>query len=403
MPLTQRGFRSAGLGLPYVRHPSGNRRNNNLLRIPLPLGAAHVVHSWGHPSTPILPSPLRETSHGSIVRRVAGAIVVLLILSAGAQGQGFDKQVLDQVKDATVFVKIKSGKTQLGSGSGFVIKGIADTVLIMTNRHVAVPDPAEMPKGAKIELSVVFRSGTPQEQELPARLVAFDDREDRDLAMLEVKGVNRVPRPIQAEQAAPESEFFETMPVYALGFPLGSRIQEVTDNRGTNPAITVTQMSISRLPRDAAGKLSLVQLSGAMIGGNSGGPVLDVKGRLIGVAVARINGESVGFAISPSIIAGFLGGDIGMPVVEVLPPQAGSAQLKVGVRLVDPLGKLKGVAVRFAPQSSSGPIQPDSRGFSRSCRAGRAWRSRWARAWPSAWWACPFPAPILARSSCNSS
>src|SRR5262245_44363561 len=117
------------------------------------------------------------------------AFLVLMNLVGKVWGQTIDPQVLAQVKDATVFVKFKVGRIQ-GSGTGFVIKATSDTVLIRSNRHVVAPD--ELPDGAKPEISVVFRSGTPDEQELPARVLAFDYREVRDLAVIEVQKVNKV-------------------------------------------------------------------------------------------------------------------------------------------------------------------------------------------------------------------
>jgi len=284
------------------------------------------------------------------------AIVVLISLATTASGQAIDRQVLDQAKDAVVFVKLKAGRLQ-GSGSGFVIKTTGDSVLVMTNRHVAAPEASELPDGAKVELTVVFRSGTPQQQELPAVVLAYDEREVRDLAVIEVRNVRMPPRPILADQTSAESEFIETMPVYALGFPLGSRIQEVVDNRVSNPAITVTQMSISSLRRDEADHLARVQLTGSLIEGNSGGPIIDARGRLVGVAVSRLRGESVGFAVPPSVIASFLGGDIGGITAELLAAQGGNAQVKLSVRVVDPLGKLKSVAVRYA-RYPNGPWSP---------------------------------------------
>ncbi|HMB08788.1 MAG TPA: trypsin-like peptidase domain-containing protein, partial [Isosphaeraceae bacterium] len=295
---------------------------------------------------------------GSVV-----ATVLLFDLATLAHGQVIEKQVLEQVKDATVYITVKAGRLQ-GSGSGFVIRVTGNTVLVMTNRHVAVPRVGALPPESKVEVSAVFRSGTAQQKELPARVLAFDDGETRDLAVLEVRGITAPPRPILADQSAAESDFFETMPVYALGFPLGGRIQAVVDNRGANPAITVTSMSISSLRRDEANRLARVQLNGPLIEGNSGGPVVDAKGRLVGVAVSRVVSESVGFAIPPSVIAAFLGGDIGGLTAEVLAPQGGNAQVKISLRPVDPLGKLQGVAIRYDRLGSS-PVpehHPDAQG-----------------------------------------
>ena len=113
--------------------------------------------------------------------------------------------------------------------------------------------PRNYPRDAKPELSVVLRSGTPQEQERPAQLLAFDEDEIRDLAVLEVK---QVPEPAPADPRRPDQPGGRLLRDHAGRTRSGSRsadmIQQVAGNRQENPAITVTQMSISSLRRDEA-------------------------------------------------------------------------------------------------------------------------------------------------------
>jgi S1-C subfamily serine protease len=293
-------------------------------------------------------------------------LVAVLLLATSSWGQAIDKQVLDQLKDSTVFIKLKIPQVGEASGSGFVIRAAGDSVLIMTNRHVVVLDEDDLPssaKGAARELWVVFRSGTPQQLELPATLLAYDDREVRDLAVLEVKGVKSPPRPIPANLTTAEADFYETMPVYTLGFPGGRAVGGVVGNVKNNPAITVNTMSISSFRRDDANRLARVQLNGSAIEGNSGGPLVDAKGRLVGVIVSRLRGEPVGFAIPPSVISQFLDGDLGALKAELTSLQSGTAAVKLEVKLIDPLRNLKAVTLRYARQSGTpAPAAPDARG-----------------------------------------
>ena len=293
-------------------------------------------------------------------RGLAAASVLLASLAASARGQAIDKQVLDRVKDATVYIKVRAGGQIRSSGSGFVMRASGDTLLVMTNRHVVATDPGDLPEGTKAELSVVLRSGTAQAQEVLARLLAADERSVRDLAVLEVRGVRQPPQPIPADATAAESEFFETMQAFALGFPRGGLI---VGNANANPAVTVNAMTISSLRRDEASKLERVQFAGSMIEGNSGGPIVDAKGRLVGVVVERLRGENVGFAIPPSVIAGFLAGDVDDLVAEMLAAAGATNPVKFVARLVDPLGRIKGVAIRHArqPGTPEGP-RPDPQG-----------------------------------------
>src|SRR4051794_2466347 len=282
-----------------------------LVRKPLPPDQSHFEHSR---------SP-------EMSRSIIGLVAILLLAPSG-WGQAIEKQVLDQLKDSTVFIKLKVPQVGEASGSGFVIRTTGDTLLIMTNRHVVVPDEGDLPAGAKHELWVVFRSGTPQQQELPATLLAYDDREVRDLAVLEVKGVQAPPRPIPANLTTAEADFYETMPVYTLGFPGGRAAGGVVGNVKNNPAIPVNTMSISSFRRDDANRLARVQLNGSAIEGNSGGPLVDNKGRLVGVIVSRLRGEPVGFAVPPSVISQFLDGDIGALKAELTSLHTRTATVK---------------------------------------------------------------------------
>ena len=102
-----------------------------------------------------------------------------------------------------------------------------------------------------------------------------------DLAVLKVSGVKEMPEPIDYSH---EPKLTETMPVYTFGFPFG----EVLATGKAGPAITVGKGSISSLRLDDKGNLALVQIDGALNPGNSGGPVVDTQGHLVGVAAATI-------------------------------------------------------------------------------------------------------------------
>ena len=90
-----------------------------------------------------------------------------------------------QIKEATVYLKIKVAGKTLAAGTGFVIEVTEDSVLLATSRHVAVPDLSEaptqlVPQGSTPEIEAVFLSGQgPQsEQAVPAQLIAADTSDD---------------------------------------------------------------------------------------------------------------------------------------------------------------------------------------------------------------------------------
>jgi S1-C subfamily serine protease len=189
-------------------------------------------------------------------------------------------------EDATVFLKLKVGRS-ISSGTGFVIRVERDTALIATNRHVVTPDLDDK-EGAKLEVTAVFRSGKGpgQEESLPAEIVAIDSGEEinHDLALVRVRGLKRPVTPIDVNQIASPTL---RMRYAAYGFPLPM----LKFNQG-NPTITVTQGSVSKLRPDQLGQLFAIQLDGSLQPGNSGGPIVDDRGRLIGVAVAKLEGST---------------------------------------------------------------------------------------------------------------
>ncbi len=199
--------------------------------------------------------------------------------------------LLAWLEDATVFLKLKAGKA-LGSGTGFVIRVQGDTALIATNRHVVSPELDD--EGAKLEVTAVFRSGKgpEQEQSLPAEIVAIDSGEEinHDLALLRVRGLKRPVTPIDVNRIASPTL---RMRYAAYGFPL-----PIIRFNQDNPTITVTGGQVSTLRNDDMGQLFMIQLDGSVQPGNSGGPIVDDRGRLIGVVVAKLEGvDTIGLAI----------------------------------------------------------------------------------------------------------
>lgn len=245
-----------------------------------------------------------------------GAILFLVFAicckSAFCQ-EGLAPAVLQLVKDASVFMKVKTGPIE-ATGSGFVMKGEGNTIYVVTNEHVVAKpqiDGNELPPGTRLinrlairqinaalreatsEVTVVLRSGTPEEQALKGEVVAADTT--NDVAIVKVTGVAKMPNAIALDDVG--VTLTETMPVFVFGFPFGGALG-VGD---ANPAITVGKGAVSSIRKDDKGALVKVQIDGAVNPGNSGGAVVDANGKLVGVAVATIRGSGIGFAIPPSV------------------------------------------------------------------------------------------------------
>ncbi len=259
-------------------------------------------------------------------------IFLLFNLPATAADDGTPDKRLDALKAATVYVKVE-GKQGRASGSGFLIQVDGDTGLVATNRHVIASTPGRLTP-TKYEL--VFWSGTKKEQVLKAEVVAVDP--DEDLAILKVSSKG-LPAPLDLNPA----KLRETMTIYTFGFPLGDTLS--TDR--ANPTVTIGKGTIGALPEDGQGKIKRVQLDGELNPGNSGGPIVDSEGKLVGIAVSKIVGTKISFAIPPTDLTSLLQGRASEVVIRNIGVEKGVAQLEVEVPLVDPLHKVKKVEIRY--------------------------------------------------------
>jgi S1-C subfamily serine protease len=214
-------------------------------------------------------------------------------------------EAVERVKRATVYIRVTMAGPRgqvIGSGSGFLLT--RDGHLI-TNSHVISPPP-EMP-GLRIrKIEVVFHSGEPNSFTADATVIRSDP--GPDLALLRVLP-HSLPEPVPLGDS---TGLRETHDVYIFGFPLGERLGK---------SITVSKSSVSSLRRDRP--WPEIQVNGGMHPGNSGGPVTDAHGRVVGVAVAGIVGTQLNFAIPSETVRTFLQSAVkGDPVVggAPLPP-----------------------------------------------------------------------------------
>jgi regulation of enolase protein 1 (concanavalin A-like superfamily) len=278
------------------------------------------------------------------------AVASLLVVSPELPAdEGIPEKKLEDLKAATVFVKVHA-KEGTATGSGFLFRVDGDTGLVATNHHVVAAAPGRFTP-QKIEL--VFWSGTKKEQVLAGEVLGSDAEQDLAVLKVTVKGL---PAPLDL---AGNIKLRETMTIYTLGFPLG----ELLSPTRTNPAVTIGKGTISSLREDGRGKIRRVQLDGELNPGNSGGPVVDADGKLVGIAVSKILGTKISFAISPAELTAMLKGYAASVVLRHIRIDNGIAELEVEVPLIDPLRKLKAVEIRHARKDTLKQLpQPDEEG-----------------------------------------
>jgi S1-C subfamily serine protease len=159
-----------------------------------------------------------------------------------------------------------------GTGSGSILDPAGH---ILTNYHVV--------EGAS-EIRVTLANG----ESFEAGLVGFDP--PNDMAVLQI---NAPPEMLIPMALGDSSRLRVGQAVYAIGNPFG------LERTMTTGIIS----SLNRTLPTKAGRImkSIIQIDAALNRGNSGGPLIDSRGRLIGMntAIASSTGENtgVGFAI----------------------------------------------------------------------------------------------------------
>jgi len=175
------------------------------------------------------------------------------------------------------------------SGSGFAISNQGH---VITNHHVI-----DGCQGVKIHFDG---------RSVDARTLAFDPQNDLALLKGEFKPLKTLPLSDDKPEILQD--------VYVAGYPFGRRVSST---------VKVTKGIVSSLS-GIGNNFSNIQIDAALQPGNSGGPILDEKGNVIGVAVAKLDvkkilsdygviPENTNFGIKTSIVKNILEGH-GVPL-----------------------------------------------------------------------------------------
>ena len=172
------------------------------------------------------------------------------------------------------------GRGEAGQGSGFVLDGDG---YIATNAHVVTSGQGEKIKEAR-DVFVQFADGN----QVPARIVGFDPNSDVGLIKIDGNGLKLVPLALGRSSSVRVGEF-----VAAIGSPFGEE-QSLTIG-----VVSATDRTIQALTDFQIG--NAIQTDAAINKGNSGGPLLDARGQVIGInsQIRSSSGgsEGVGFAV----------------------------------------------------------------------------------------------------------
>lgn len=245
------------------------------------------------------------------------------------------REIYRQVNPSVVTVSVQLGEDSASVGTGVIF---TENGYILTNYHVL--------EGGS-DCTVVLDT----DREFPAMYVAGDAENDLAVLKADLSGV-------PAAQFGDSDQLTVGDKVYAIGNPLGWEL------RGT-----LTDGIVSAIDRDVQvddRTMTLIQTNAALNSGNSGGPLINAYGQVVGINTIKMSSayssiEGLGFAIPSSAIRRLVGDlltcgevrpsrgpELGVTVsrfgtqvadgvwgVEVVSVTPGSAAEKAGVRVGD--------------------------------------------------------------------
>ena len=211
-----------------------------------------------------------------------------LVSSKTVEEQSDLKKAISKVYDSVVYIQVEAinnrtfGGVQVSSGSGFVYKKEGKNAYILTNNHVI--------DGAS-KITVTFVSG----KEVEATLVGSD--EFTDVAVLKV-GADDVVAVAELGKSD-DVEIGDT--VFTVGAPLGKDYMGTITKgiiSGTNRMVKISLESGSYI-------METIQTDATINSGNSGGPLCNILGQVIGITSSKLIGDGVegmGFSIPMSTV-----------------------------------------------------------------------------------------------------
>lgn len=188
--------------------------------------------------------------------------------SDGSEAVLSAKEVYKNCVNSVVYVETSGTSAGLyqssatSSGSGFIV---TDSGYIVTNYHV-------------VEGGKSYKVTTYDNKEYDAKLIGYE--ESNDIAVLKIEGDS-----FQSVKYGNSSSISVGDDVYVIGNPLGDLTYTLTSG---------VVSALNRLIKSDDGSLiNMFQTDAAVNSGNSGGPVFDSTGSVVGIATAKYASSSI--------------------------------------------------------------------------------------------------------------
>ncbi len=226
---------------------------------------------------------VRQTTPAATAAPVTATTASTSSASASSRAETVNlAQIVAAAKESVVTITADGISTSRFSPFGQAVEGIGSGIIltadgyILTNHHVV--------EGSS-SLTVELEDG----RTFPATIVKESDTTDLALIKVEATGLS-------AAKIGSSAALEVGQTALAIGSPLGTYTETVTRGivSGLGREVTVGD----QLTRRQTTLTNLIQTDAAINAGNSGGPLLDAGGNVIGINTAvSTNAQGIGFAI----------------------------------------------------------------------------------------------------------
>lgn len=228
-----------------------------------------------------------------IMRKLAAALLAAVLAASLAVPSlaAFNQDTLNGIVMIRTGAPDENGVMNYWRGTGFFVGTPGENPeYIVTNCHVVEEFILAGRALGGGTLHVLFD----QNDEAEAYLVDYDAEKDLAILRLENPTDKRVPLQLREPEDAMLGD-----EVYAVGYPLAADLTVQAVNSFSTSDATVTTGSIGRFLTESGTGRRLIQTDTAMSGGNSGGPLLDGDGAVLGINTAVSNlDQNLFYAVS---------------------------------------------------------------------------------------------------------
>ncbi len=189
---------------------------------------------------------------------------------------------VEKTFNSVVMIKTFNGTRAKGSGSGFIYKIEGDSAYIMTNHHV-------------IDGGNKWTIITSTDEEIEGTVLGSD--EYLDIAVIKVKKQSYM-EAVTIMDSSKKVNLGDT--VFTIGAPVGYEYRGTVTNGIVSGLNRLVEVSVGNTSSQGDYVMEVIQTNTAVNPGNSGGPLFNTNGEVIGVISMKLvenSIEGMGFAI----------------------------------------------------------------------------------------------------------